>query len=377
MSDHGMEEAASAFEQVINPKPAAARSARRSDDEPSGPTENVFGNLGTLDADSDVAGGDDLPIKGAVQDGDDDEEVHGTNEELAEQGFTEEEIAAMRKATKPDAEEDEEEDEEAEEGDLDLEQEIEITVDGEKKTVKLEEAINGYIRQDTFHTRLNQLAEAKTLLQNEAVTIVETKKTVAAKLKEVEDTLKTLLPAEPDWDALYKEDAVKARALQKQYEDVKGKIEASKKEREELEKQAAEEEARATKVYRDSQFQEFIKNNPDIKDQKTLGSETQSMRRTALAAGFSEDELAETYDHRMLSILRKASKYDRMMASKPKAVKPSAARPNASGSRPATPDASSRRTTRQAPKGLANAQQRLARTGSVEAAADVFQNLLK
>ena len=41
------------------------------------------------------------------------------------------------------------------------------------------------------------------------------------------------------------------------------------------------------------------------------------MRKTAMNHGFSEDEIGTTYDERMLSILHKAAKYDKMVANKP------------------------------------------------------------
>ena len=60
-----------------------------------------------------------------------------------------------------------------------------------------------------------------------------------------------------------------------------------------------------------------------IPDKPALEKEIASMRRTAFAAGFSEQEVATVYDPRMLGILRKASKYDRMMAAaKPRAEVP-------------------------------------------------------
>ena len=89
------------------------------------------------------------------------------------------------------------------------------------------------------------------------------------------------------------------------------------------------------------------------------------MKKTAMSAGFSEKEVDTVYDHRMLTILRKASKYDRMMASKPK--------PN----KPVVKSLSPGNANRQAvPKEQAKASQRLRKTGSLEDAASVFQTFL-
>ena len=53
-----------------------------------------------------------------------------------------------------------------------------------------------------------------------------------------------------------------------------------------------------------------------------------------MSAGFSEQEVATVYDSRMLSVLRKASRYDRLMAAKPRAVVPGKGKTLTPGSAP-------------------------------------------
>jgi hypothetical protein len=94
------------------------------------------------------------------------------------------------------------------------------------------------------------------------------------------------------------------------------------------------------------------------------------MRRTALSQGFSEDEISQVYDSRMLQVLLKASKYDRMMASRPKPVV------NLKGKRPVPSGGGSARA-RPAQKGLSTAMKRLNQTGKIEDAALVFDNIIR
>jgi hypothetical protein len=70
----------------------------------------------------------------------------------------------------------------------------------------------------------------------------------------------------------------------------------------------------------------------------------------------------------MLKVLLKASKYDRMMASKPKPVVRQVAKPIPPGT------GSAKQRTVQ--KGVTSAMKRLNRTGSVEDAAAVFDQIL-
>ena len=94
----------------------------------------------------------------------------------------------------------------------------------------------------------------------------------------------------------------------------------------------------------------------------------QSMRRTAEAVGFNEYEVATVYDPRMLTILLKASKYDRMQAAKPRAVIPGKGKTLTPGA--ATPLGNVRKN------GLDEAQRRLASSGKLIDAADVFRRML-
>ena len=93
------------------------------------------------------------------------------------------------------------------------------------------------------------------------------------------------------------------------------------------------------------------------------------MRQTALAEGFSEQEVAGVYDKRMLNVLLKAYLYDRGMAVRPQAALPGPGRALAPGA--ATPIGNATR------RNVDEAQRRLARTGKLEDAEGVFLRLLR
>jgi hypothetical protein len=144
----------------------------------------------------------------------------------------------------------------------------------------------------------------------------------------------------------------------------------SRQSRAEREAANAEEADRRLQKYAVDSFARFVAMHPKVfPDEPALRKNIQSMRRTAMAAGFSEREVATVYDPRMLTILLKASKYDRMQAANPKAVVPGKGRTLPPGS--ATP--LSGNATR---KGLDEAQRRLASSGRLDDAADVFRRLL-
>ena len=123
----------------------------------------------------------------------------------------------------------------------------------------------------------------------------------------------------------------------------------------------AQEQKRKIAIYEDTQRRQLASWVPDWTDGKKWERDRKSMIRTAMGAGYSEAELGELRDARATIVLLKAARYDAMMAAKPKPVRQQGAlRPGAISSRAA-------------PNGLARAERRLQRSGSVKDAARAFE----
>jgi hypothetical protein len=177
-----------------------------------------------------------------------------------------------------------------------------------------------------------------------------------------------MLPDEPDWDREFAINPQAAHQNQKIYQALYAKLNQSQQERAQMDAMRADEADRQLKKYAVDGFSRFVFENK-IPDEETLKKEISSMRKTALSVGFSEQEVATVYDPRMLSVLRKASKYDRMMAAaKPQAVVPGKGRTLTPGA--ATPLGNVAR------KGLDEASRRLASSGRVDDAAEWFRRTL-
>lgn len=266
----------------------------------------------------------------------------------------------------PDADEGEGDDDEGDddEGDELLDQKVTVMVDGEEQEVNVREALNGYIRTQTWHKRMNELDSVKKDLASHASRVVEDRQRADILLSEAEQVMSEFLPAEPDWDKLFAEDPANARRLQKNYEALKGKVTEIREKRLKAQKEQAERDLQETIAYSKEEFQKFAAITK-WKNKEEMEKDITSMRKTAMTAGFSEEEIRNVHDSRMLNLLRKASKFDRMMAARPKPAKTTKT--------PVTPGAGSKRT---AHKGIIGAQKKLAKTGSVEDAAAVFGQII-
>jgi hypothetical protein len=247
-------------------------------------------------------------------------------------------------------------------------QKYEVTVDGKPMEVTLKQALEGYIRTETFHQRMNQVNQASQTVMAEAQRVAQARDNYINQNAALEQEIMTLLPQQPDWDAEFKRDPASAHALQKQYAAVANKLNELRQSRLVAMNERQAEYARNTESYAKNEFAKFVMDNK-IPDANALRKEINSMRRTAVAAGFSEHEVATVYDSRMLSVLRKASRYDRLMAAKPKAVIPGKGRALTPGSAPRIGNAGRRN--------IDEAQNRLAKSGRLDDAASVFEKIIR
>src|SRR5579864_8825550 len=252
--------------------------------------------------------------------------------------------------------------------DAESQQKYEVTVDGRPMEVTLKQALEGYIRTETFHQRMNKVNEASQTVMAEAQRVANARDNYINQNAALEQEIMTLLPQEPNWDQEYAKDPASAHLLKKQFDAVGQKLQALRQSRMAAMQEKQAEVARNTETYAKNEFARFVMDNK-IPDENALRKEINSMRRTAMAHGFTEQEVATVYDSRMLSVLRKASKYDRLMAAKPKAVVPGKGRALTPGSAPRIGNAGRRN--------IDEAQSRLAKTGRIDDAASVFEKILR
>ena len=244
----------------------------------------------------------------------------------------------------------------------------EVVVDGSPQEVTLGEALNGYVRQETFHKRLTELTTLRNALEEDHQRQQANWQIMIQAKEAYENDIRTMMPPEPNWDHEFAVNPAEAHRQQKVYQGLYAKLAQSQQERAQMAQIQAQEADRRLEKYAVDGFSRFVFDSK-IVDKQALEKEISSMRRTAFTAGFSEQEVATVYDPRMLAILRKASKYDRMMAAaKPRAEVPGKGRTLTPGA--ATPLGNAPR------RGLDEAQRRLASSGRLDDAAEVFRRIL-
>jgi hypothetical protein len=242
-----------------------------------------------------------------------------------------------------------------------------VQVDGEEREVSLNEALRGYQREETFNHRMAQMVEVAKTIDQRGAEAHQTRDAYIQLCQRQEQEFQALIPQEPNWDALYKQDPAGAHALEQNYRHVYGTLNQIRQRREAAQREAYQQSAQQTAAFARAEFDKFRAKNK-LANQTEVDAAITSMRRTLLSHGFSEDEIGSTYDERMMSVALKASKYDKMMANKPFPVQPErngALQPGASP-----------RIGNSAARGMNDAMKRLQATGRVDDAAGVFAQML-
>ena len=138
----------------------------------------------------------------------------------------------------------------------------EVTVDGQKHEVSLNEALNGYIRQATFHQRLEQLKETARSVETEYNQLQQGWAMWNKARLDYEEDVANMLPREPNWDQEFAADPRAAHAKQKVFQVIYGNLQKSQQQRAWREQQAAAEHDRRVEKYAVSGFDEVCHGSP-------------------------------------------------------------------------------------------------------------------
>ena len=271
-----------------------------------------------------------------------------------------------------DAADEETQEEQSEENEESEEQEqptvFTVKVDGKEVEVTLDELQKGYSRTQDYTRKTQQIAEIRKQVEAETEAVRAERAQYAQMLGALQAQLQGA-ETQIDWDRLYQEDPiewVRQRELMRENQEKNAAIQSEKQRLSQLSQQ--EQLQQRNQILQQEQ-EALIAAIPEWKDPKKAAAEKAMLVQFGQKAGFSPDELKNVVDHRAVVMLRKAALYDQMM-SKRGQIKPV----TNNGPKPAKPGAAGRVSSNTE---AMRAQQRLAKTGRVDDAADAIYKLLK
>ena len=244
-----------------------------------------------------------------------------------------------------------------------------VKVDGKEVEVTLDELQKGYSRTQDYTRKTQQIAEVRKTTEAELQAVRAEREQYAQLLSALESQVQQVAQPNIDWDRLYQEDPIEWVRQREVMRENQEKSAAIQSEQQRLAQLSQQEQAQFMQQRLQQEQEALLAAIPDWKDAKKAQAEKALLVEFGQKIGFTPDELKSVVDHRAVLMLRKAALYDQMM-SKRGNIKPV----TNNGPRPAKPGAAGRvsNTTE-----AVRAQQRVAKTGRVDDAANAIFQLLK
>ena len=297
-------------------------------------------------------------------------------EEVTQEEVLEEE-PEVSEDLEEDVEDDEEfydEDEELDEEQTDVEEEalqpqtFTVKVDGQEVEVTQDELINGYSRQQDYTRKTQELSQQRKTIEQQQAELAQRDAIYSQLLPKMEAQLKGELANEPDWNTLYEDDPVGYVREKQLWDEKKEKLSAVSAEQQRLQQEALVKQQTQIQQFVEYGNQKLLEIIPEWQNQEVALKEKAAISEYAVnTLGYTPEEIQQVYDYRALLGLRNAWLNSKTVEATKK--KPTQKAP----ARVARPGTTNR------PKSAApvkKAKQRLAKSGRVQDAAKVFEQLI-
>lgn len=280
-------------------------------------------------------------------------------------------------AETPEAESEPETEEVEEEGDPETDEEGEeeptepqamtLEIDGEQVTVTPEEVKASYMRQKDYTKKTQELAEQRRAFEAEANAVLSERQQYQQLLGALAEQLQQTAGPEPDWDALRATDPIEYSLQWTEYQRKQQKQQVIAAEQQRLAQLQQVEQQKMMAQTLERERQALLAVVPEWKDAEKAKAEKVMVIEQGKKLGFSDEELANAFDHRAIVALRKAALYDQLMSKKQAVVnqKPAVAKQVVKPGSKGTVDNSAKK----------RAEQRLNQTGSIRDAAALLSFL--
>jgi hypothetical protein len=238
-----------------------------------------------------------------------------------------------------------------------------VKVDGEEREVPLEELVKGYSRTEDYTRKTQKLAEERKASESELLAVRAEREQYAATLGKLEEFLTSSLPKEPDWVQLQRESPEQFPAEFATWQVRERQLKEVQAERSAADAKVLEDrKAELTKVV-EAERHLTLEKIPEWSDAAKAKAEWNELVKYAEQSGYQASDLNAVVDHRVIVMLRKAMLHDRAtQATTPPPVKKAAPVMQPGAAQPAKKPVTD----------LTRSKQRLAKTGDVRDAADVF-----
>lgn len=243
-----------------------------------------------------------------------------------------------------------------------------IKQNGVEVEVTLEELQNGYSRQQDYTRKTQELANQRKEIESQQAELRQKDDIYKDLLPKLEANLKAELGEEPDWKQLYENDPIAYVREKDVWNEKQKRLEAAQAEQQRIKDEELAEQQKQVKEFVEFGNQQLLEKVPEWKDSEKANSEKIAIRDYAInVLGFTPQEMDQVYDYRILLGLRNSWLHDKTIkATKKKPTQKAPARV----ARPGTANQVKKTTP------LKKSKQKLAKSGKVQDAAKVFEQLI-
>lgn len=256
-----------------------------------------------------------------------------------------------------------------------------VTVDGKEEKVTLDEALKGYMRQKDYTQKTQHAADLRKEAEAELQQTRTGRRQYAEGLQTVQKALETINGKEPDWAQVKAEHPNEYPQLFADWQVRKGEFAAINTELDRVAMEEAADRIKQRAALLTTERQKFVEAVPEFGDAAKAPALTQKLYAAAKLYGFSSEEVDNTPSSALLRMLNDARQFheiraaQKSLADKRAAAQAAEAKATASGKHPAAAPGGPKGADVRASKKAQDAVDRLASTGSMDAATAALEAL--
>lgn len=295
------------------------------------------------------------------------------NEEVATEAVEETDEEALEEEVDEESEDEpeatDEDDEDSDEVEVEERKTFRVKANGEEKDVTLDELVSGFQKGEDYTKKSQALADQRKAVEAEAHAVNEAmqlRQEYAQRLNQVQQILQQEGDDGVDLAELKENDPIQYAIRVAEKTENNKKLQLLQQEQNKLayaqQNQVAQHQAKVV-AHEANMLTEKVKEFSDPKKSEQLKGE---IRNFGKSIGFTDNELAQVYDHRHVLVMQKAMEYDKLQKANPSVTKRLAKAPKMAkkGNKVANVDVYTKQ------------KKRLKGTGSLDDATSVFKNFL-
>ena len=245
-----------------------------------------------------------------------------------------------------------------------------VKINGEDVEVTIDELQSSYSRQADYTRKTQELAQQRKTVEEQQSEVAKNEAIYKELLPKMEAALSESLGTEPDWETLYSNDPIGYVRERDLWNEKQQKLQAVQAEQTRLQEEDQVKQQEQIQKYMQYGEKQILNHVPEWKDNTIQQEEKLAIRDHAINdLGFTAEEINQVYDYRLLMGLRNSWMQNKTQ----KAVKKKPTQKASARNRVAKPGSVSRKKTSTP---LKKSKARLAKSGKVQDAAKVFEQLI-